>query len=336
MTTTFHRPETLVVIPCLNEAAHIGPLLDRLRGEADRVPLQIVVADGGSTDATRAIVEAVAAEDPRVVLMDNPGRLQSAGVNAAVERFAAGMTHIIRVDAHSDYPADYCWQLLAEAAASGADSVVVSMRTEGSGPFQRGVAAAQNSVLATGGSAHRKPTSGRFVDHGHHALMRTEAFRAVNGYDPTFSHNEDAEFDHRLARHGGRIWLTDRVDVAYTPRDTVSRLFRQYLNYGRGRARTILKHRMKPKLRQVAPALVVPAVAAAVAGLGAARFAGAWAALVAAPVVLWALVCLCGGLALAFRARDAAVAWAGPAAMVMHFAWSAGFIEQVLLRGRDR
>ena len=41
---------------------------------------------------------------------------------------------------------------------------------------------------------------GHWADHGHHALMRISAFRAVGGYDESFSHNEDAELDYRLGR----------------------------------------------------------------------------------------------------------------------------------------
>ena len=48
--------------------------------------------------------------------------------------------------------------------------------------------------------------------------MRIAAFRAVGGYDESFSHNEDAELDLRLTREGGRIWLTDKVRIGYHPR----------------------------------------------------------------------------------------------------------------------
>ena len=37
-----------------------------------------------------------------------------------------------------------------------------------------------------------------YVDHGHHAAFRAASFKAIGGYDETFSHNEDAEFDGAL------------------------------------------------------------------------------------------------------------------------------------------
>ncbi|TKB30341.1 MAG: glycosyltransferase, partial [Mesorhizobium sp.] len=55
MTQTGMLPFSLIVIPCLNEAAHIGALVHELRPAAERLGARIVVADGGSTDGTRAI-----------------------------------------------------------------------------------------------------------------------------------------------------------------------------------------------------------------------------------------------------------------------------------------
>ena len=157
----------------------------------------------------------------------------------------------------------YCDRLIEEAAATGADSVVVSMATKGVGVFQKATAAAQNSKLGNGGSPHREGAKGHWTDHGHHALMRVAAFRAVGGYDESFSHNEDAELDYRLRQAGYRIWMTDKTFMVYYPRASVSGLFRQYLGYGRGRARNVLKHRTLPKIRQMIPLMVLPVVAGA-------------------------------------------------------------------------
>ena len=66
---------------------------------------------------------------------------------------------------------------------------------------------AQNSKLGNGGSKHREGGKGHWTDHGHHALMRISAFASVGGYDETFSHNEDAEYDERVVSAGGRIYL---------------------------------------------------------------------------------------------------------------------------------
>lgn len=314
----------LVVVPCLNEARHIGPLLDHLLADPALAEAQVVVADGGSQDGTREIVAVASARDPRVRLLDNPKGLQSAGVNLAVERFGAGVRWLVRVDAHAGYPTGYVSTLLREVAQRDADSVVVSMDTRGQSCFQTAAAAAQNSVLGAGGSAHRTLGRSGWVDHGHHALFSRSAFVRAGGYDETFSHNEDAELDLRLAAQGGRIWLTDQAPVIYYPRETPQALWRQYMNYGRGRACTVMKHRQRLKPRQAAPLAIAPAVAAlALTPIH---------PIFALPALGWAVACLSFGALLGLRARSFCAALSGPAAMIMHLAWSVGFWRCVAAR----
>ncbi|MER9327932.1 glycosyltransferase family 2 protein [Mesorhizobium sp. M0488] len=321
-------PSSLIVIPCLNEAAHIGVLLDQLCPAAARLDARIVVADGGSIDSTLTIVGERLKKDPRIILLHNEKRIQSAAINLAVAEFGDGAEYLIRIDAHGGYPDDYCDRLVEEALATGADSVVVSMLTSGSGAVQKAVAAAQNSKLGTGGSKHRHLSAGEWVDHGHHALMRISAFQAVGGYDESFSHNEDAELDYRLREAGHRIWMSGRTQMVYYPRASLSGLYFQYLGYGRGRAKNVLKHRVVPKVRQMVPLLVFPVVL-----LAAFSFVH-W--LAAVPLLLWASVCLGYGLWTAISQRNADIALAGVSAMVMHFAWSVGFWLQLLGLGSRR
>jgi succinoglycan biosynthesis protein ExoA len=313
----------VIVVPTLNEAAHIAQLLEGLLVEAEAMDARIVVADGGSRDGTQAIVTRIAGQERRVTLLHNPKRIQSAAMNLAVAEYGDGVKYIIRIDAHGRYPADYCRRLVAEAERLGVDSVVVPMTTVGQAPFQRAVATAQNSLVGTGGSAHRTGKSAQQVDHGHHALMRVEAYRAVGGYDESFRFNEDAELDYRLGKAGFRVWLTDATSMTYFPRATASGLFRQYFGYGGGRARNILKHRMRPRLRQMLPLVILPAVL-----LAALSFVH-WVFLV--PLVGWGIACLALG---AFAARQHHADYGVPimqaplvgvAAMIMHFAWSSGF-----------
>lgn len=314
----------VVVIPCLNEEGHIQGVIDHFAAESPDTVRKIVVADGGSTDRTLEIVEQCARLDARIVLLRNIRRIQSSGVNRAVEQYGDLAPFIIRVDAHADYPVGFCKTLLAAQEATGADSVVVSMTARGMTCFQQAAAAAQNSKLGNGGSAHRTLAEGRFVDHGHHALMNTNAFRAVGGYDETFTHNEDAELDCRLIAAGYRIYLCPGADITYYPRTNLVSLFRQYRNFGRGRVMTILKHRMKPKLRQVIPVMIGPAVALSALGFV--------APVLVVPAALWATASLLYGIILGGRSRNACECGSGAAAMAMHLGFSVGFISHLVTR----
>jgi succinoglycan biosynthesis protein ExoA len=307
----------LVVVPCLNEEEHLEGVINSLLAEADHVDLRIVVADGGSSDGSRSIVKGFMARDRRVALLENPARIQSAGVNLAVENYGARAEFLIRVDAHACYPNRFCERLLRVQARTQADSIVVSMHTVGTSCFQRAAAAAQNSILGNGGAAHRNVAREGWVDHGHHALMSIGAFRAVGGYDDSFSHVEDVELDIRLRASGFTIFLTGEVAVTYYPRRTPSALFHQYRNVGRGRARNFLKHWKNAKLRHIVLAGVAPAVAM----LALAPFYG----IAAVPAFAWALPGLGYGILLGIRLRDPCAAAAGLAAITMHAGWSIGF-----------
>jgi succinoglycan biosynthesis protein ExoA len=318
-------PGVLIVIPTLNEAAHIGRLINWLSPILERLDARLVVADGGSTDGTREIVTDLARGHRRIVLLENFDRLQSAGVNLAVDRFAgAGTRWLIRIDAHASYPLDYCDVLLEEARIRGADCVVVSMTAVGAGFWQRAIALAQNSRFGNGGAAHRLSGGGRWVEHGHHALLSLEAYRQVGGYDPTFSHNEDAELDVRLTAAGRRIWLTSRTRVLYVPRATPSRLALQYVRFGRGRARTFLKHRQRLRPRQAVLVGLAPGLALAALGPLNPGFL--------APLALWLAGCLLAGASIAASGKDRSGHMAGLMAGLMQVSWSFGFWSELLAR----
>ncbi len=318
----------LAIIPCLNEAEHLDDLLTQVL--CDPTYAQVVVTDGGSTDGSLAIIAKHKARDARLQLIDNPDRIQSAGINQAVARFGEGMDWLVRIDAHCLYPDNYGASLLAIAQRRGADAVVVPMITKGASGWQLPTAIAQNSALGTGGSAHRHMSKGQWVDHGHHALMRVDAFRRLGGYCEAMPCNEDAEFDVRQDREGLRIWLDPSAAITYFPRKSLSALARQYFRYGTGRARTVHRHKMQMKLRQLAPVAIFAALCAVPLAIIHPIFAF--------PASVWALACLAYGALAGVRSSQGPMGiLAGIPAMIMHASWGAGFVKEwVWHRGRDR
>ncbi|MFS4583398.1 glycosyltransferase family 2 protein [Phaeobacter sp. C3_T13_0] len=316
----------LVVIPTLNEAAAILPCLesllcDPLLRDPDRC--EIVVADGGSEDDTVAIVRRFAETAPCLIhVLHNPDRIQSAGINRAVTEYGSGFTLLLRCDAHAIYPVDYASALMAVIqAAEDRVSVVVAMDSKGLNDFGRAAAWVVDTPLGSGGAAHRGGQVSGYVDHGHHALMDLRWFRKVGGYDATFSHNEDAELDWRLREAKGRIWLAGEIRLGYVMRSTPAALWRQYMNYGAGRAATLIKHRMRPRLRQLVP--VVNLLLCILA-------------LVLAPVwpmaLIWVLVYLgaVGALTAVACLRLGTIGlWSGVALIVMHMGWALGLLWAV-------
>lgn len=314
----------VVVIPALNEADHIEACVRSLMtGDARLQAIEVVVADGGSRDRTREIVLGLRDAFPNLRLIDNPMRLQSAAVNLAARQAGEGRSILVRCDAHAIYPENYVMRVADSLVRHGVASLVVPMDATGTSCFQRANAWIVDTPLGSGGSAHRGGRKSGEVDHGHHAGFDLKAFLAIDGYDETFSHNEDAEYDARLRQSGGRIFLDADIRLSYLPRATVGALARQYFNYGKGRARTLMKHGERPKLRQLIPPATL---VACIVGLG------------IAPFSLWGLVLpggylaalLAASLMVAIKQRSACGLLAGLASATMHMSWSLGLFRQFL------
>lgn len=318
-------PTTLVVIPTLNEAAHIEQVLRELCvGLAADAPVHFVVADGGSTDGTPDIVRGLSASwSWPLTLLHNPKKLQSAAVNLAVRHFGQGCDLLVRCDAHASYPAGFIHRLHESMVKHGADAVVAPMDSVGDSPWQQAVAWVSDTPVGSGGSAHRGGARSGFVDHGHHAAFGMASFCRAGGYDETFSHNEDAELDCRQRALGSKIYLDGAIRIGYLPRDSFQGLWRQYSNYGAGRSRTIRKHPGSWRLRQMA----VPINALLVMG---GLLLGPWWPLLLAWPLLYLGGLLLTALGLAARHRSWVGLLAAPAAFAMHMSWALGFIKGLL------
>jgi glycosyltransferase involved in cell wall biosynthesis len=283
-------PFVTIAMPCRNEAGFIESCLRAVQAQTyPRDRIEILVADGGSTDGTRQILDRLAAEDPRIRVIDNPQRIQSAGLNHAIR--AARGDVIARMDVHADYAPNYLEKCVEVLARTGADNVGGAARCRAKGTVQRAVCAALQSPLGFGGAAFRDVETEGYVDTLFPGAFRREILDRVGLFDEGAVTNEDAELNQRILQAGGRIYLSREINVYYYPRDSLTGLARQYFRYGQGRARTLLKHgrftRPSPALpflalvAAIVSSLIVSEVAAAatllyalVTGIEAARLAG--------------------------------------------------------------
>ena len=97
-----------VIVPCYNEQATIGQLLEAIYNQTyPKNELEVVVADGLSTDNTRKLVKDYQDMHPdlQIRLIDNLRRVIPSGLNRAIE--AAKGIYIVRMDAHSIPNYDY-------------------------------------------------------------------------------------------------------------------------------------------------------------------------------------------------------------------------------------
>jgi succinoglycan biosynthesis protein ExoA len=256
-------PFISVIVPVRNEEAFIESTLRQLLAqEYDPECFEVLVADGRSTDRTRDIVAAVQAKHPQVTLLDNPGRLSSAGRNVAVEASRGDIILLIDGHCHLDNP-HYLAEVADAFARSGADCLgrPQPLDVSGATPLQRAVAAARSSRLGHHPASHIYSAGEGFVAPESVAVAyRRDVFNVIGTFDETFDACEDVEFNHRLARAGLRCFFTPRVRVRYFPRASLSALFFQMARYGRGRVRLLRKHRDTFSVPGFLPALFVAGI----------------------------------------------------------------------------
>lgn len=248
------RPFVTIAMPCLNEEAYIESCVRSvLAQDYPKDRLEILVADGMSIDRTREILRDLEVEDPRVRMLDNPDRYQAPGMNHII-REARGEV-IVRMDVHCEYAPNYVSACVDVLERTAADNAGGAQRARAKSWFQKALCAALDSPLGVGGASYRSPEKEGFVDTVFLGAFRRRVFETVGMYDPGAITNEDAELNQRLIDAGGKVYLSPEIEVYYYPRDSFSSLAKQYFKYGRGRARTLLKHRKFLSVRPAIPFL---------------------------------------------------------------------------------
>jgi succinoglycan biosynthesis protein ExoA len=265
-----------VIVPCRNEGGHIAAFLDSLLAQDARgLDLEILVADGASDDGTREALDACSRQDARVRVLDNPGRIVSIGLNAAIQ--AARGDIVVRMDCHTEFAPDYVRTCVEILQSTGADNVGGPARTMARGVRQRAVAAAYRSRFSTGGARFHDETYEGWVDTVTYGCWRRQTLLQLGLFDESLVRNQDDELNLRIVRAGGRIWQSPRIVSWYHPRATLRGLFRQYFQYGFWKIPVIRKHRLPASWRHLVPGLFVLGNAALLLG-GALALAAGWTA----------------------------------------------------------
>src|SRR5664280_364496 len=140
------EPFVTVAIPCFSEILHIDKCVqDVMLQDYPEDRVEVIVADGGSGDGTRQRLDELSRKFPRLRWIDNPGKLQSAGMNEVIRRARGDV--IVRLDAHCEYAPDYVRQCVSALCNTGAWNVGGSQRAKAQTKFQKALCAALSSRL---------------------------------------------------------------------------------------------------------------------------------------------------------------------------------------------
>jgi succinoglycan biosynthesis protein ExoA len=248
-----------VIVPTLDEEAHIGAVLEDMLGQEHlNADVEILVADGGSTDGTRAIIARYAARGS-VRLVDNPKRHQAHGYNAAIR--AARGSIICIVHAHARYSRTYLATCLATRERTGAANVGGVIRHRGEGLLGEAIALAMSSPLGVGDSKYRHAKREQWCDSVMGAFIERRLFDEIGLYNETNIVNEDCEFNYRLRAAGYKVFVTPSIEATYYVRSSLVALAMQYARYGFYRRWTEVQHPGSVPWRVYAPPALLVSLA---------------------------------------------------------------------------
>ena len=214
--------------------------------------VQICVADGGSTDRTREIVSQYSERDERVILVENPEKFQSFGLNKIL-KIAEGDL-FLRADGHCIYAPDYIKESVRAMEKSDAVNVGGTQRYIAKNRIQAGVALSTKNFFGNGGAKYMDETFEGYSDTAFLGCFKTEILKKLGGFSEVNRTNEDAEINLRIRKEiGAKIYVSTDIKTWYYPRSSCVSLFKQYFRYGRGRQITNRIHKGDIPYRSKAP-----------------------------------------------------------------------------------
>jgi len=320
-------PFVSVIVPCYNEQTTIQLLLEAIYQQSfPRAQMEVVIADGMSTDQTRNEIEEFRSNHPDLLVhvVDNPERDIPSGLNRAIG--ASQGEIIVRVDAHSKPSREYVKRSVEALQANLGDNVggVWEIQPGADTWVARSIALAAGHPLGVGDALYRFTEQSSEVDTVPFGAFQRSLVDRIGGFDESLLTNEDYEFNTRIRLNGGRVWLDPKIRSGYFARKNLSLLAKQYWRYGFWKFRMLQRYPKTLRWRQALPPLFVASL------IGLAILSIFWEValkLFFLEAIVYFGILLAASVPLAWKNKDFRILLGVPAAVaVMHTCWGSGFI----------
>lgn len=254
-----NQPFISVIIPCRNEEEFLAGCLDSiLVQDYPKDRLEVLLADGMSTDKTIDVLKTYMGKYSCIRYMENPKKIASVGLNVMIHQARGGI--IIRMDAHNKYSQDYvskCVRYLQEYNVDNVGGILITL--PGAETLQAmAIASALSNCFGVGNAFFRIGSKEpRYVDTVPFGCYKKEIFDKIGLFDEDAWRGEDDEFNARLIKSGGKILLMPDIVSYYYARKTYRDLWRMYYQYGYFKPLTAIKQKGVFTFRQLVPGIFV-------------------------------------------------------------------------------
>jgi glycosyltransferase involved in cell wall biosynthesis len=241
-------PRLSVVIPVLNGADTIAAQLDALAVQKWSEPWEVVVADNGSTDGTRELVESYRGRLPDLRIADaSAKRSQAYAMNVGVREARAEAIAFCDAD---DRVRPGWVAAMGEALA---EHGFVASRIDDRELNEPWVRESRDPILASSLPTLWFPPHVAFAAGGGLGVRRS-VHDAVGGLDESFARLEDLDYCVRIQLAWTPLVMAADAVVDYRYRDTLRGIFRQAYLYGFGMAAVEARHGERRAWRPWRPA----------------------------------------------------------------------------------
>jgi cellulose synthase/poly-beta-1,6-N-acetylglucosamine synthase-like glycosyltransferase len=320
-------PQVSIIVPCYNEQGTIQLLLDAIyEQDYPKSKIKVIIADGLSTDHTRDKISNFVLSHPdlNIRVIDNPKRIIPAGLNRAIESAEGDI--IIRLDAHSVPQPDYVTLCVSGLESGMGDNVGGVWDIQpGEDTWQaKSICEAASHKFGVGDASYRYTSEPKIVDTVPFGSFYRTLFDKIGLFDESLLTNEDYEFNVRLVKQGGKVWLDPRIRSVYYSRSSFSALARQYWRYGYWKAQMIRRHPKTLRWRQAVPPFFVLSLVALIFFSFIFPFARI---LLVIEILLYACLLLTAGIGVCLKTNRVLPLVGVPISiLIMHINWGSAFI----------
>ena len=259
MNADYQYKKVSVIIPCRNEKDYLDGLVQNiLDQDYPKDHLEVFLIDGMSDDGSGQLIEDFCNEHKHLNYLKNEAGYVPHGLNKAIG-IASGQV-ILRMDAHSIYPKDYISVLVKELYALNADNVggVWDIQPAKDSEMAKVIAYSNGHPFGIGNAQYRYADDNtREVDTVPFGCYRAEVFERIGLFDEDLIRNQDDEFNARLTKNKGKIFLIPALKIKYFARENFRKMSKMFYQYGLFKPLVNKKLGKISSIRQLFPVILI-------------------------------------------------------------------------------
>jgi len=251
-----------IIIPIYNEEKFISDCLRSLiNQDFPKDEIEIICVDGMSSDTSIQIIKEYSRQHRFIRLLENPDRIVSHALNSGIKASYGDV--IMRIDAHCIYPVNYISVLVKMLTSLNADNVgaVINSLPACESAICKAIAVGSANGFGVGDSAFRIGSDWiKAVDTVPFGCFRRDIFHRIGYFDTDLIRNQDDEFNARIIKNGGKIYLIPEVRVDYFARETLAKMARMFYQYALFKPLVNKKIGAPASVRQLVPPIFVTGI----------------------------------------------------------------------------